>query len=221
VMTAAQAAAASGSGAGGAGGAGGGGLSTTTLAITGAAVAGGAAAALQVVGKGDAAAAEVFTGSLSGLTRRVTTLRNTGVLACVENYAMNGTVHFEIEDSSGDKVEGHMAVTASETLVSQTCPTAPGGMTVNWSVPFNGTDSSIRGTDTTSFSGPLPTGSSQGTVALSFEGARSGEDTITGTFKVEIRSTSVNQLEGLTFDHIITGSFPLTLTKTGTQRERQ
>ena len=221
VMTAAQAAAASAatggasgsSAGGGAGGAGGGGLSTTTLAITGGVVAGGAVAALAVVRNGDDAD-EIFTGSFSAQVQTVSTSRNTGGSTCVFTRAISATVHFEIAGSRGDNVEGRMNIKGTETNVSNTCGLpAGGGMPVNWSVPVNGPNPSIRGSETSSFSNPLPTGSIQGTHTTSFEGARTADDTITGTLRMDVRSTSVIE-SGEMFDHITAGSFPLTLTKT-------
>jgi hypothetical protein len=219
VMTAAQAAAASaatggasGSSAGGgaAGGAGGGGLSPTMLAVTGAAVAGGALAALQGGANDDVAAeAEVFTGSFTGQTTTVTSRTGSAATLCVVTRAITATVRFEIDDAAGDKVVGRMTITGTDRFISNTCPFTQGEDPVNWSVAVDGADSAIRGNNASTFSNSC----CQGTHTTSFEGARSGEGTITGELKTEVRFTS-RDAEGNQFDHLTTGSFPLTLTKT-------
>ncbi|HYB95317.1 MAG TPA: hypothetical protein VEC39_10110 [Vicinamibacterales bacterium] len=220
VMTAAQAAAAgaasggtSGSSAGSSGGAagGGGGLSGTTLAVAGAAVAGGALAAVKVAENVDAD--EIFTGTVSGQTF-FTSVNRTNGLRCTTTRMFTGTVHFEIDDPRGDRVEGHMEINGTERFVSSTCT---GGDTSDqprqYGVLFSGTDSSIRGREQHLFTGTAPNGHAvQNTLITTFEGARSG-DTIVGTFSFDSQGTSTSP-DGVIFDTSSSASFPMTLTKT-------
>jgi hypothetical protein len=212
VMTAAQAAAAgaatggapgssAGSSGAAAGGAGGGGLSTTTIVATGAAIAGGAVAAVEVAKK--PGGGEIFTGSFTGQTTAVSRFRDTGVIACVVTRAMTATIRMEIND----KAEGRMTIKGTETFVANTCAFTQDPMDVDWEIAVNGSNSAIRAAETDRFSNSC----CQGTNTMSFEGARNGNE-ISGTLRNEVRFTSTGE-GGIQFDHLSTGSFPLTLTK--------
>jgi hypothetical protein len=217
VMTAAQAAAASaatggasGSSASSAGGggaaSGGGGLSTTTLAVTGAAVAGGALAAVQIT-KDDAGgdSREVFTGTFTGQALRFTRYRETGNTACVNTRAINASVQVEFDGSP----EGTLSLRGTDSEVSSTCGFAPGTDQLNWSLPVTGTNSAIRANFTAPWDSVVA--GVRGSTTTSFAGERQG-DTITGTLTLEMRFASIS-IEGIVFDHLLTGSFPLTLTR--------
>lgn len=206
VMTAAQAAATASSGGGsGAAGAGGGGLSTTAIVATGAAITGGAIGAVkvaQIAGAGD-----VFTGTFTGQTSTVSRFKVTGVLTCVVTRAITATVRVEIGDT-----DGRMEIAGSDRFVSNTCPFNQDTMEVDWEIALTGT-SAIRGSDTETFSLPDTVGGRiQGTSTRSFEGTRNG-DTVTGTLRLEVPFESTDR-DGNVFEHLTTGSFPLTLTRT-------
>lgn len=150
---------------------------------------------------------EAFTGNVTGQALRVTRYRDTGTTACVNTRAINASAHVEIDNNA----QGRMNVTGTDTEVSSTCGFAPGTDQVNWSIPFTGTNSAIRGTETALWDSVVA--GVRGTVTTSFDGARNADNTITGTLTLEMRFASIGA-EGIVFDHLMTGSFPLTLTKT-------
>jgi hypothetical protein len=127
---------------------------------------------------------------------------------------VNATVHFEIDDPRGDNVDGHANITGTETSVSSSCSgPLPPDRPVQWFLRFSGPDSGFRGTESSTFSGPTTTGdTAQGTFTTTFEGARAGDTTITGTVKIENRGVSTNNA-GVMFDFESAATFPLTVTK--------
>lgn len=224
VMTAAQAAAASaatgagsGSSAGTGGttaGAGGGGMSTTTIAVAGAAVAGGAVAAVKIAE--NIHFDEIFNGPLTGQLTFSSQNRSAGA-SCSVTWALDATVNLEIDDGRGDKSDGHFEIKGTSAVVSRTCQSQT-DRTIQWGGTFTGTDSSMRGADSTPFSGTGPNGDVfQGTSMTTFEGARNG-DTITATIKFESRGTTTIQ-SGAMFDSVESGVFTVTLRKTGEKNE--